>query len=340
MSKAARPVPGVIAITWETHQRTRALCEGLGIPLHELTYSGSRIVRYCKLLLRTVATIRKARPNVVLVQNPSIVLALACVLLRRILGNYTVVMDAHNEAVEPYIHTQWPIPQIARFLLRRADLTIVTNARLQRVVEAAGGRAFVLPDRLPTVPIHATVAPSAAAIMDVMVVSTYAPDEPTAEIFSAARELKSDFAFHVTGRDSKLSSELRSCIPENVTLTGFLPEHEYWELMSRCHLVLDLTLMPECLVCGAYEALALGRVMVLSDNTSGRELFGSVAVFTEPSAKAIVDALFRARARYRELCERIEPARMEFSRNWDAAAARLVETWLVAPRATAVAATK
>lgn len=322
-----RASSGVIAITWERHQRTRALCEGLGIPLHELTFSGSRLGRYWTLFWQTVRIIREARPRVVVVQNPSLVLALAAMLMRRFLGNYVLIVDAHNEAVEPYIHNKWPVPQIARLLLRNAQLTIVTNSRLQRIVESSGGRAFVLPDRLPHVPIEVTPPPAATAPMDVMVVSTYAPDEPIREILSAAAKLQGEFAFYVTGRDSKLSNDVRSTVPKNVTLTGFLSEQEYWELMRRCHLVLDLTLMPECLVCGAYESLALGRPLILSDSASSRELFAEVAVFSGSDPDSIVRALLEARSRYADLCARMEPARGVFCQHWDSAASELIGTW-------------
>ena len=41
--------------------------------------------------------------------------------------------------------------------------------------------------------------------------------------------------------------------------------------------MLDLTLKPNCLVCGAYEALALQKPMVLTGNPATRDLFERVA---------------------------------------------------------------
>ena len=59
-------------------------------------------------------------------------------------------------------------------------------------------------------------------------------------------------------------------------------------------MICDLTLKPDCLVCGAYEALALAKPMVLSDNPATREIFGSAAVLTDNSAADIARAVATA----------------------------------------------
>lgn len=312
----------VIAITWEQHRRTQGLAAGLHLPLHELTYRGGRIQRYLALVTRTVRLLLRERPNCLLVQNPSIVLTLLALALRPLL-RYKLVVDAHNEAVQPFIHSTWPVPQLSRLLLRGADLTIVTNARLARFVEQVGGRAFVLPDRLPDVPAAQTRVRRLEGELQIMVISTYAPDEPLPEILDAAAQLGAGYRFHVTGNDRKLAPELRAQVPPNVRLTGFLPEHDYWVLMDECHVVLDLTRMPDCLVCGAYEALAFGRPMILSDDAAGRELFGDSAVFAEATPESIAAALRESRQRLEQLNTLIEPARDAFRSRWSALAQSL-----------------
>lgn len=305
----------VIAVTWERHRRTQGLAAGLQLPLYELEYRGHRAMRYLQLTLRTMSLLIGARPRTVLVQNPSIVLALVALLLRPVL-RYKLIVDAHNEAVQPFIHSRWPVPHIARLLLRRADLTIVTNSTLARAVEAQGGRAFVLPDRLPAVTVSATPKANRNGVFDVMVISTYAPDEPLDAIFAAAAKVGADFQFHVTGNDRKLSAEARARVPANVRLTGFLSEHDYWALMGACDVVLDLTEMPSCLVCGAYEALAFGRPMILSDDPAGRELFADVAVFADTSPDSIASALREVRSGCAILNASMESAKQQFHARW------------------------
>jgi hypothetical protein len=111
-----------IAITWEQHRRTQGLSAGLQMPLFELSYRGGRIVRYLVLAWQTFVLLLRERPQALLVQNPSMVLAAMALAVRPLL-RYKLVVDAHNEAVQPFIHDRWPIPQIARILLRGADVT-------------------------------------------------------------------------------------------------------------------------------------------------------------------------------------------------------------------------
>lgn len=314
-----------LIITWEEHRRTRGLSTGLNMALFELSFRGGRLSRYLNLALKTYETLKRARPRVLLVQNPSLVLTLWAWILRPLFG-YKLIVDAHNEAVRPFIHSRWPIPALARFLLSKADLTIVTNNRLAALVERAGGRAFVLPDPLPDLPLAAPApAQPLGSCMEIMVVCTYAPDEPIGAIFDAAAALGHEFCFHVTGNSSKLSSEMRAKVPSNVHLTGFLPEADYWLLMQKCHVVLDLTLMPDCLVCGAYEALAMCRPMILSDNSATRELFGDVSVLSVGTSEDILRAVREMRVRYDDLRLATAQHNVVFRENWSRAAYRLSE---------------
>jgi glycosyltransferase involved in cell wall biosynthesis len=49
--------------------------------------------------------------------------------------------------------------------------------------------------------------------------------------------------------------------------------------------------MPDCLVCGAYEALALHRPVVMSDSKAARELFTSGVEFVDNTAQSIAIAV-------------------------------------------------
>jgi glycosyltransferase involved in cell wall biosynthesis len=133
-----------------------------------------------------------------------------------------------------------------------------------------------------------------------------------------------DFVFAVTGNDRKLSAEDRSIKPANVRLTGFLSEPDYWRLMQDSHAVLDLTLMPDCLVCGAYEALAAERPMILSDGVASRELFANVACFSQETEQDIGDAVIQMREHYETLSNRMGAEKAAFQTTWAARAANLM----------------
>lgn len=331
--RAAQPVPGTLALTWEQHRRTRELCDWLGLPLHEVTFSASRLKRYAKLGTSTLRLLAQQRPKVLYVQNPSLVLALLVLGARPFLGRYKVIMDAHNEAVSPFTHAYWPVTSLTRYALRAADVTIVTNAALADQVRQLGGTPHVLPDRLPTPPFAATAPQALAGPLRVMVVATYAADEPIKEIIEAARMLGDDYHLSITGRETKLPAEQRASLPANVKQTGFLPEEAYWELMRDSHIVLDLTLKPNCLVCGAYESLALMRPMVLTGNPATVDLFSNVALFPgEHDANSIAECLRRSRTQLAELNESVMSERPRFEQRWLQHANRLrdkIAAWLV-----------
>lgn len=326
-SSAAKSPPecaGVIAITWEQHRRTRELCKWLGIPLYELCFSGTRVVRYVRLGSATIRLLLKTRPHLVYVQNPSLVLSLLVLMLKPFAGRYRVIMDAHNEAVTPFTHTHWPIPTLSRTAIRRADWTIVTNQALAEQVSAIGGRPLILPDRLPEPPIEPSPAPVIEHVFQVMVVATYAADEPIAAIVEAARQLGPSYKFFITGRATKLDPAIREKLPANVAQTDFLDEHDYWQLMRDSHVTLDLTLKPNCLVCGAYESLAMRRPMILTGNPATRDLFGQVALFpADDSPQAIAAAIKHARGDYPQIVRRTEAGAQGFSEHWSKRAASL-----------------
>ena len=97
-------------------------------------------------------------------------------------------------------------------------------------------------------------------------------------------------------------------------------------MLARATVICDLTLKPDCLVCGAYEALAVGKPMVLSDNPPTRDLFGPAAVVTGDAPEAIAAAL---RAASHD-CERLEAGARElratFSARWQKLADAAWET--------------
>lgn len=332
MTQSAAGHSPVIALTWETHRRTRELCDWFKLPLHELTLDAGPLKRYATLSWRTLRLLAKQRPQVVYVQNPSLILALLVLFARPFLGRYRVLMDAHNEAVTPYTHAYWPITWLTNVALRRADVTIVTNAALADEVRRLGGTPAVLPDRLPTPPHPAAAALALDGPLQVMVVATYAADEPITEIVEAARSLGDQYQLSITGRETKLPAEQRAALPANVRQTGFLSEDDYWLLMRDSHVILDLTLKPNCLVCGAYEALAARRPMILSGNPATVDLFNKVALFPAThEASDIADSLRAAREQLATLNSQVDDELPRFTGRWTDQATRLravIDNWL------------
>lgn len=274
-------------LSWESHRRTASLARELGLELVVLKSPHTGVRRYLELIPKTLRILTTKRPAGLVVQCPSVVLAVV-VLLWAKTSNARIVIDAHNEAVQPFVNDSAFVRCLARWIHRHASLVIVTNQELAITVESNSGTAFVLPDPLP-VPIGDD-APSEPAGSDplVTVICTYAPDEPIDALISAARLVPARIV--LTGNPRRADAPLPE-LPPNVSLSGYLPDEEYWALLRRSHVVVDLTTMPSCLVCGAYEALSLGVPMVLTDDPAARDLFGSAAVFVRNDPESIAQGI-------------------------------------------------
>lgn len=307
-------------LTWIEHQRSRAICDRLEIPLAELISKNRGIKRYVELARRTLATLRKQRPRVLIVQTPSQVLGLLTLILRPFIG-YRLVLDAHNEAVEPYLHPSAAVGLLTRYLLRKADRVIVSNRQLAEIVAGHGGTPLILSDALPRP--HAVAPAREGPHFRVVVISTYAGDEPLAEIVAAAAKFDDDVRVFVTGNAAKCPDDIRDRLPGNVTLTGFLSEADYWQLLASSNAIVDLTTMDHCLVCGAYEGISLGKPLLLSDNAASVTLFADFAEFVPNDAASIAAGLRRLRERIPELTRDAAMNRERFQARWQVEADQL-----------------
>jgi glycosyltransferase involved in cell wall biosynthesis len=245
-------------------------------------------VRWVELAVATLGLLRRSRPKILFVQNPSLALTVLAVLSRPLFGYYLVV-DAHNEGIRPFDRPYALIRWLTRRLLKSADVTIVSNEALAKDVHAAGGRSLILPDRLPVPPELQGARHHNSDTADVVVIATFRRDEPIAAIMAAAATMPG-LRFAVSGPAERYR-EASGSVPPNVHLTGFLQDPAYWQLLAQATVICDLTLKPDCLVCGAYEALAVGKPMVLSDNPATRDIFGPAAVLTGNSPEEIATAV-------------------------------------------------
>lgn len=305
-------MPKAIWISWERHRRTSTLAEHFGIPLHTLLYSGPAPVRYLVLSIRTTALLFRERPGVLVVQNPSIVLATLADLLRPVFG-YRLIVDAHNEAVEPYANAGGLFKRLSGWLLARADATIVTNAFLAEIVTRHGGRPLVLPDKVPEPAPGSRVAlPNAP---DAVLIATFAADEPIEQIVEAFA-LMPDVTLAITGRWERHRHRLPDPLPSNIRCTGFLSDDDYWQLIAAAGVVVDLSFKPDCLVCGAYEAVAVGTPMVLSDDRAIRQYFHRGTRYARPEVDDVRRAVREVLAERQELRRETLALRDELGRTW------------------------
>lgn len=308
---------GVEWLTWQAHRRTENIADYFDIPVTVVSSKSKGIVRYLHASFGTLQYLLRRRPRVLIVQNPSLVLTLLAVLLRP-LFRYRLVVDAHNEAVQPFINTQPIMVTLSKWLLRQADLTIVTNQHLADVVQNAGGVPGVLPDRLPN--IRPSRMERSRGKLRAVLIATFASDEPIAEVLEAASRITGKMELYVTGRLKDLPESTRKIYSGSVTFTDFLPEKEYWELLDEADFIVDLTLMDDCLVCGAYEAVALGKPAMLSDNKATRDYFHKGAVYVGNTVDSLVIGMELMITSHGRLSAEVLSLKEELAATWPGAA--------------------
>ncbi|SDW60029.1 glycosyltransferase [Marinobacter mobilis] len=266
-----------IWIGWERHRRSQSLSKELAIPIHEVIFPGRSIKRYIRSSFKTLEIIKSNKPDVIFFQNPSIALALLLVLTKYY-HKAKLVMDAHNAGVYPLEGRFKLLQALARWLIRGVDLTIVTNSHLAEIVKEVGGEFFVLSDPIPK--ISCADRKCSYPKEYILFICTWAEDEPYIEVLEAIRSLsKLDIDLRVTGKAP--DSIVHRFKDRNIILEGFVSEKNYEALLCNAKLVIDLTTRSNCLVCGAYEAAAVGRPAILSDDKTTREVFSNGFVFTK-----------------------------------------------------------
>lgn len=276
----------------------------LGVPLHEFDFGGSRIGRQQRAVRATVALLLQARPRVVFASNPSLVLT--CLLLVcRTFFRFRLASDAHYGGVVAVTGSR-ATQRLLDFVNRRVDVVIVTNSVHARRIRDIGGTAFVCPDPLPRVTPSPRPSAMNGAGKSVLFICSFDLDEPFGEVFEAARTLaRNGYTLYVSGRywRAGLSPE---AVP-HAMLLGYVDRDTYDGYLGHVDVVLDLTTWEDCLVCGAYEAMAAGRPCVLSRTPALTELFTHGTVFSSHTPADIAAAVEIAYERREALRAEIAP---------------------------------
>ncbi len=312
LSHQSNPECKMLWLSWQGHRRTVEISENLSMPLEVLEHNGPRWIRYPMLATKSLFVLAKRRPEILVVQNPSMALTLLAAVSRKIFG-YKLVVDRHtNFYLRRYHSADWRwrfVIACSEWTLRAADLTIVTNTFLKNFVEQKGGSAIVVPDPIPEGFLEfPESACGVDACPEVFFVSTYATDEPLDEVLAAARELDGECRIIVSGspKGRWATEQGKSSLPANVVQTGFIQTSEYRALMRRSSAVMVLTTLEHCLTCGAYEATAAEKPMILSNTHAIRQHFDLGAVYVDPNAASLAAGI-------REVLQKADPLRAEAS---------------------------
>jgi glycosyltransferase involved in cell wall biosynthesis len=179
-----------------------------------------------------------------------------------------------------------------RWLWRRAALVLVTTEELAITVNSGGGHALIFHE--PFARWQETEEPSVRADLPgsahrirVCVPFIFARDEPVGVLFSVARRLQ-NVEFRVTGDPDRLPDD--TAIPQNVTLVGFLGPEQFLSEMKKSDIIIVLSTERESVMRTAYEAIRVGRPLVVSKTEATLKYF-PYALHAENTESSIAAAL-------------------------------------------------
>jgi len=304
-------------VVWTRFDRhSELLARQLGAEMHFI-YCGQQgsvlqaPLRYALQALRTWQTLSRDRPDVVFVQNPPIFAVLVTLVYSRCYGARYFISSHSAAFLSP--KWRWSIG-LQRALSRRAAATIVHNRYQERIIAAWGCPHCVLgfiPGSYP--PGEHTTLP---AQFNAAVISSAAEDEPLSVVFKAAASLP-EVDFYVTGDSTRLSSQLLANKPGNCRLTGFLSYDRYIGLLRAVDVIVDLTTRDDTLLCGAIEAVSIGKPLVLSDWPILRECFPLGAVHVQNSVEDLLRGIRESQRDHAALQRDILRLHEQLCAEWD-----------------------
>ncbi len=293
-------ISSIVWIAWERQRRSILLSQRLCASLEIIDESGYGLLRFPLSVIKTLVILARYRKKVVVVQNPSMILATLACFFKKVFG-YKLIVDRHSNFMldeQNQRRMKYKIfMALSRFTSRTADLTIVTNRSIARRIELSGGAPFILTDpfiqqsRQESVDIQPNT-------FSLFFPSTWARDEPVREAAEACRLLGPDYQVYITGKPKQSVLDEMDSRPDNLICTGFIPDDRYFELMNKCQAVMPLTRFPEVLVCGGYEAMSLGKPLLLGDSAALREYYPQGAIFTDCTAGDIAQKIVLIRSKY------------------------------------------
>jgi glycosyltransferase involved in cell wall biosynthesis len=296
---------GLDAIAWTRFQpRTSALALALGGQARFVDdgfagrHFAMRPFAYLVKAYQTWTLLSRDNPKTVLVITPPVFAPLVawlwCLVHRRAL-----VVDCHTGA----FHSPkwaWARP-LHRWLLRRVRAVLLHTDELEALVTGWGARAMVVPDDLPSA--DEARPQERDGRTRVLIAGSLDSNEPVATVVEAARLLP-DLELRFTGDPSLVPDRVRAEAPPNVVWTGYLAYPVFLGELEAADVVGVFSTDPRIMNRAAFEAVGLGRPLVLSDLPGLRDRFSSAALFAANEPAAIAGVLRGALDEKSELARR------------------------------------
>lgn len=301
----------ILWITWQDQRRNESMAREIGAQLVNLHLNRyPRVIRILKGILSTVFLFHREKPETVIVQNPSFMLALTAVLCKSIF-RYRIGIDTHNSGFGLYRDYKW-LHSILLFIQTRADFIIAHNDELRRLMEKKCHRIVALPDPIPVIP--ETDRLSLNGRHNVLFVCRFNDDEPYDEVIKAAKKLPNDILVYISG-NYKDKINLGD-VHINVRLLEWIGWEEYNAYLWSVDAIMVLTKREHCLLCGAYEAVSVSKPLITSNTETLKGYFSSGSIYVRNDSNDIAAAILSSFERKTELETGIAQLKTQLIKDW------------------------
>lgn len=284
----------VIFIKWFPYdKRNEAISEAIRADCYFIFYFKKRSIwnaslRYLLQFVKSIFLFITIRPKIIFVTNPPI-FAVLCAAIYCSISKANFIIDSHAGAFKG----KWAFfSKIHEFVSRKALLAITTNAFHDNIYQKWGVDSYIISDTVTDYPV--VNIKQLRGFFNIVFISSFAPDEPFREVLRAASELRTEIPglfFYVTGNPRNADPGLLKNIPDNLILTGFLPDQDYFDLLHSADAIMVLCAHDNTMQQGAYEAVSVQKPMILSDWSALRSIYTSGTVFVKNNAESIAEGV-------------------------------------------------
>ena len=173
---------------------------------------------------------------------------------------------------------------------------------------------MILSDLVFEIPRKAS--PALSDKFNIVMICSFAPDEPVQQVVKAAYELE-DVHFYITGNTKNAPNKLLEERTDNVTFTGFLSDQDYYDLLHASDAIMVLVDRANTMQQGAYEAVSVKKPMILSNSEVLQDTYQQGVVFVENNELGIREGVLKMINNFPKMKEEMDALHHERLAVWD-----------------------
>lgn len=256
-----------------------------------------KIMMYASYFLKDIQDLNTHKPSNIFIQLPPTVSLLAPYVYKIFNKSTKIIGDGHNSL----FRKPWSNRTGTKTLINKLDVLIVHNKAVYENIQLEFSKKLkivILEDNSIAVDKEkiSTNLSLENNLSTVFFPASFNLDEPIIEFIEAVK-LNKNVEFFMTGNKEKLSRNFgidHKEVPDNLTLTGWLSNKEYEQLLINCDILVGLTIYDDIQMSVSNEGLSYNKAMVLSKKNTLLNIYKNAAIFTENDAISISKSINEA----------------------------------------------